>query len=436
MIQQADERAVRKAFFRLVPWCMLIYVLSYMDRINVGFAALTMNADLAITAQMFGFAGTAFYLLYSLCEVPSNVALARFGARVWIARIMVTWGLASAATMFATGPVSLCFFRALVGAAEAGLLPGMMYYLGQWFPHQHRARASALFFASMPAALLIGAPVSGVILQMDGGWGLKGWQWLFLIEGLPSVAMGIAVYYLFPNVPAEASWLTEEEKAALQRRLDVEHADPHTSHPSIRDLLKEICSPAVLALGATYFCIINTITTFSIWAPLIVKDLLRPGAGVMMISLVTAIPPFCAIIAMQFVSLNSDRTGERRYHLLSSMLTAAVGWVLIVFAATVYLKMIGLTLCFVGAYSALALFWAAATSAIPRPRQAVAIALISTIGTFASITSPAIIGYLRQVTHSFNSGALYNTAILIVGIAMFSIAATQRMRERQQIRTP
>lgn len=434
MSQQADERAVKKAFLRLIPWCMVIYVLSYMDRINVGFAALTMNADLAITAQMFGFAGTAFYLFYSLCEVPSNVALARFGARVWIARIMVTWGLASVATMFATGPVSLCIFRAIVGAAEAGLLPGMMYFLGQWFPQQHRARATGLFFASMPAALLIGAPVSGLILQMDGWWGLKGWQWLFLLEGLPSVAMGVAVYYLFPNVPADVSWLTDEEKAALQRRLDLEHVSAGASHPTVRDLLKEICSPVVLALGATYFCIINTITTFSIWAPLIVKDVLNPGASVLQISFVAAIPPFCAIVAMQFVSLNSDRTGDRHYHLLGSMLAAAAGWVAIVIASTVSMKMVGLAFCFMGAYSALAIFWTAATSAIARHRQAVAIALISTIGTFASITSPSIIGYLRDFTQSFNAGAWYNTAVMIVGIGLFSITVAQRIGQGHQAR--
>ena len=405
---------------------MLIYVLSYMDRINVGFAALTMNSELAISAQAFGFAGTAFYLFYSLCEVPSNVALARFGARVWIARIMATWGLASAATMFATGPYTLCVFRALVGAAEAGLLPGMMYYLGQWFPQAHRARANALFLASMPTALLIGAPISGVILQTDGWLGLRGWQWLFLLEGIPSLAMGAVVYLLFPNVPADASWLNDEEKTALQRRLQSEQAGSRSSHPTLWDLATEIRNPTVLALGGTYFCIINTITTFSVWAPLIVKEVLSESRRVLLVSLVTAIPPFFAVIAMQLAALHSDRTGERRWHLLGSMLVAASGWMLIVLAQAVHWKLIGLTLCFMGAYSALAIFWASASIAIPRDRQAVAIALISTIGTFASITSPTIIGYLRELTHSFNAGAWYNTAVLAVGVGLFYVAVPKR----------
>ncbi|MGE3601246.1 MAG: MFS transporter [Dehalococcoidia bacterium] len=436
MNDAADERAVKKTFVRLVPWCMLIYVLSYMDRINVGFAALTMNADLAISAQAFGFAGTAFYIFYSLCEVPSNVALTRFGARVWIARIMVTWGVASAATMFAVGPYSLCFLRALVGAAEAGLLPGMMYYLGQWFPHEHRARANALFLASLPTALLIGAPVSGVILQMDGWLGLRGWQWLFLLEGIPSVFVGFAVYFLLPNRPGEAAWLTNEEKIALQSRLDSDHATVRAAHPKVRDLITEISSPAILALGATYFCIINTITTFSIWAPLIVKDVLGEDHRVLLVSLVTAVPPFFAILAMQFVSTHSDRTHERRWHLLGSMSTAAVGWVLIARTDAVYAQMSGLCLCFMGAYAALAIFWASAAGAIPRHRQAVAIALISTIGTFASITSPAIIGYLRGVTHSFNAGAWYNTGVMIVGIGLFAVAAARNQTDKQQPSAP
>lgn len=208
------DGAIKKAFRKLVPILVLLYVVAYIDRINVGFAALSMNEDLGLTAAMFGFASTAFYISYSLFEVPSNMMLARFGARLWIPRIMITWGIASTATMFVVGPYSLYFVRALVGLAEAGFLPGMLFYLGSWIPAAHRAKATAIFLAALPIAIMVGSPLSGLILHLDGRLGLDGWRWLFLLEGLPAIVLGIAAYFFLPNRPADATWLTFSSASA------------------------------------------------------------------------------------------------------------------------------------------------------------------------------------------------------------------------------
>jgi len=216
------SRVMAKVFRRLIGFLFVAYFFSYLDRINIGFAALSMNKDLALTATMFGLANTLFYLTYMLFEVPSNLLLERFGARIWIARIMVTWGLASTATMFATGPYSLYLLRALVGLAEAGFVPGVILYLSYWFPAAHRARAMALLMMAMPATFMVGSPVSGLILQLHGAFGIAGWRWLFLLEGLPSIILGIVTYFYLTDRPKDAKWLTPAERNIVQQALDSE----------------------------------------------------------------------------------------------------------------------------------------------------------------------------------------------------------------------
>jgi ACS family 4-hydroxyphenylacetate permease-like MFS transporter len=421
---RADERAVRKVFRHLVPWCMAFYILAYVDRINIGFAALSMNADLGLTATMFGLANTLSYLTYTGFEVPSTMMLARFGARRWIPRIMVTWGLASMATAFAVGPKSLYGLRTLVGLAEAGLTPGILFYLGHWFPLAHRARANSIFLASLPIVLMSGATLSGVILQMDGLLGLAGWRWLFLCEGLPSIILGAAVLFFLPNGPSEATWLSPEERQALLQRMEEERAShPMTAARQKHGAWIEIRRPRVFVLSLVYFCIQATANTLGIWTPLIVKEFLGGTNRMLVVSLMSAIPPFFSIIAMQLVSVHSDRTSERSWHVIGSMASCAAGWMLVALSPIAGFKLIGLTLCFGGIYSALSVFWATVGDLISRSSQAVGIGLISTLGTLASIVSPYIIGKLRDLTQNFNAGIWYVTALLVLGIISLATIA-------------
>ena len=420
----SEEAAVKKAFRYLVPWLMLFYVLAYVDRINIGFAALSMNAELGLTMTMFGLANTAFYVMFSLFEVPSNMMLAKYGARVWIPRIMITWGLASIATMFAVGPYSLYALRSLVGLAEAGLLPGIIYYMGYWFPQKHRARANAIFLAALPIALMVGSPLSGLILQMDGVLGIAGWRWLFILEGAPSVLLGFAVYFILPERPKQAPWLSEDEKAALQNRMDQEHA---VAPPMVKarpaTKWEEVKSFKIVALAVSYFCILATANSLGIWAPQIVQELLGNTDRFVLIGFITAIPPLFSIAAMQWVSRNSDRLNERTWHTVISMALGALGWMVVALTASPYTKMLGLTLCFMGTYSAMCVFWAMAAHMLSRQSQAVGIAFISSIGTLASMISPTIIGFLRERTQSFNAGIWYTTILLILGVTLMVFAA-------------
>ncbi|HEY7820503.1 MAG TPA: MFS transporter, partial [Vicinamibacteria bacterium] len=223
----SPEPVIRKVSRRLIPFLFLLYVFAYLDRINIGFAALAMNRDLGLTATMFGIANTIFYVGYMLFEIPSNIALARFGARIWIPRIMITWGIASTATMLAASPTSLYLIRFFVGVAEAGFVPGVLLYLTYWFPPSHRARANAVFMVAMPVTIAFGASISGLVLEgLDGAFGMAGWRWLFLVEGLPSIVLGVIAAFYLTSRPAEARWLTPEEKSVLEASLTAAESSP------------------------------------------------------------------------------------------------------------------------------------------------------------------------------------------------------------------
>lgn len=412
------EGAVRKCFRRVVPWCVLFYVLSYVVRINIGFAALSMNKDLGLTFAMFGFANTALFLMFSACEVPSNMMLARLGARRWLPRLMIAWGCASILTIFAVGPYSLYALRALVGVAEAGLMPGILFYLGSWFPQAHRARANGLYLAALPLALTIGGPLSGAILEMNGWLGLEGWRWLFILEGLPSIAVGIIAFSLLPNTPAEVAWLTPEEKSALRERLERERVPAAgTEHHSI---WKEVFNPRVVVLAVAFFCVMATINSLGVWTPQIVNELVGKGSRPLVIGFLVAIPSLIAIFVMQIVSRHSDRKRERFWHLILSMATVVLGWLVVALVPVPAVKMVGLSLSFCGTYSAMAVFWATVTQVISRRSQAVGIAFISSVATIATIVTPAVIGILRDSTHDFYAGIWFLTAMMLMGIVIIA----------------
>ncbi len=414
----AETSAVRKVFQRIAIACSVIYVVAYLDRINTGFAALSMNKELGLTATAFGIANTTLFMMYAAFEVPSNMLLLRIGARRWLARIMITWGLASMATVFAVGPYSLYLLRALVGLAEAGLLPGLLYYISLWFPLAHRARANAIYLASLPLSLVIGGPVSGALLEMDGFLGVAGWRWLFLIEGAPAIILGVCVALWLPNRPAEARWLTDPEKEALQARLDQENAAGPASHSSA---WKEIVRPQVILMALAYFGVLASASTLGVWTPQIVKELVG-GSRPLVIGLLTAIPPLVAVVFMQWVTKRSDRTKERIGHLMAVMAMAAVGWAMVVVMPLPGLKLAGLSLSASGVYAAMAIFWAAATQILGDRNRALGMAAIQSVAILASVVSPLIMGALRDATHNFYAGIWYATVMLVVGICLFAVA--------------
>jgi ACS family 4-hydroxyphenylacetate permease-like MFS transporter len=317
--------------------------------------------------------------------------------------------------MLAVNDVSLYGLRGLVGIAEAGLLPGLLYFLGRWFPTGERAKVNSMFLASLPLALAIGGPVSGAIMGLDGSFGLAGWRWLFLLEGVPPILMGLAVLRWLPSRPAAARWLSIEEQTALQDRLDQETALAGGSAGG--HAWKDVLTLPVILLALSYFCVVATVNTIGVWTPQIVKEVIEADASKsFLIGWLTALPPIFAIIGMMVMSWSSDRTGKRVAHHVGVMGAAALGWAAVVLLPTPSLKLAGLALCATGGFSAFALFWTVGTRYIPHRSQAVGIAAIQSVGNLASITSPLIIGALRDTTHNFYAGAWYTAALLSAGL--------------------
>ena len=417
MSSDAGELVVRKVFWRLIPFLFLLYVLSYLDRINIGFAALSMNQELGLSRTMFGFANTTFYVGYVLCEVPSNLLLVRYGAHRWIPRIMITWGLASAATMFAVGPNSLYVLRLLVGIAEAGFLPGVLLYLTFWFPFRWRARATAIFMVAQPVTIAFGSTLSGFILDMHGLFGLSGWRWLFLIEGLPSVVLGIVAWFYLSPSPAKADWLSDEEKARLNAELARE--EPKIEGKS--SIWAEMGSTRVLLLCLAYFGLVTSLNTIATWTPQVVREVVSAG-GYATVGLLSALPGLVAAVAMPLWSMRSDRRGERIVHYIVPVALTALGWVFVIAIDELSFRMLGLVLATAGAFTAMAIFWTVPAAILSERGRPAGIALVSSAGILASAISPSVIGVLRDMTGTFASGLWYATILLGVSIvAMLSI---------------
>lgn len=305
---------------RLLPFLMLLYFVAYLDRVNIGFAALEMNADIGLSSASFGFGAGIFFLGYFLFEVPSNLALHRVGARIWIARIMGTWGVLSMAMAFVQGPLSFHALRFCLGAAEAGFFPGVIYLLSRWFPAEHRARVIAMFMAAVPVSTAIGSPLSGAIMLLDGAWGLHGWQWLFLLEGLPALLLAPVVLSYLDDGPETATWLSGEERLLLLARLAEE--GPRKSHGSV---LATLTDWRVLLLGLVYFGTSAGLYALGIWSPQVIA---RFGLDPLETGLANAVPAIIAVFAMIWWARHSDLSGEREMHVLAACVVAAVGLIL------------------------------------------------------------------------------------------------------------
>ena len=401
--------AVAKARRRLIPFLFLLYVVSYLDRINVGFAALQMNAALGFSNITYSLGAGIFFLSYTLLEIPSNVILARVGARRWIARIMITWGLVAAAMMFVRSPTGFYVLRFLLGAAEAGFFPGIIYCLTRWFPARERARAIAGFMTAVVIAGIIGGPVSGALLSLDGVGGLAGWQWLFVVEGLPAVVLGFVVLRVLPEAPSEARWLTPAEQVALTTQLAAEAA----LSDSVHSVHGALTSGRMWLLAAVYFTIPVELYALSFWLPQIIK--IASGASDFWVGVLSAIPYAVAAVAMVVVGRHSDVTGERRWHIA---LSAAVGGVALALAGVVHgvvPAIVLLSLATAGLASMLGPFWAFATSFLGGIGAAAGIALVNSVGNIGGFVGPNIVGFVREATSEFAAGLAIVGAILVAG---------------------
>lgn len=413
-LSATEQQVMKKLFKRLVLFLFVLFVFSFLDRINIGFAGLTMGKDLGLTSTMFGLAATLFYVTYVLCGIPGNIMLGIIGARRWIASIMVLWGIATTCTLFAQDAYSLYLLRMLVGIAEAGFLPGILVYLTWWFPAYYRARANALFMIAMPVTMMFGSLVSGYILALDGVWQLKGWQWLFLLEGLPSVLLGVVTWFFLDDHPSHARWLNYEEKKALITMLDHERAIPTSGTSPGRPLWREIFTPVILLYTLSYFCLTNTLSAINIWTPLIVKSFNEDSSNII-IGLLTAIPQFCTIIAMIWWSRRSDRRKERKRHTIYPFLMAASGWLLTSVSNHPLLQLTGIVIASSAAFTAMAIFWTTPDQVISASARAVVLAAINAIGNVGSAVSPLMIGILYDITGSFSTGLWFVAGMLVLG---------------------
>lgn len=435
-LTEPQQRVIKKLFRRLIVFLFVLFVFSFLDRINIGFAGLTMGKDIGLTSTMFGLAATLFYATYVIFGIPSNIMLGIVGARRWIATIMVLWGIASTATMFATGPTSLYVLRMLVGVAEAGFLPGILVYLTYWFPAYFRARANALFMVAMPVTMAFGSLASGYILELDGVLDLKDWQWLFLLEGFPSVILGVLVWFYLDDSPAKAKWLTKEDKESLQEmmeqdKLELVQPQGSKSHSALQNtsLWKEIFTPVILMYTVAYFCLTNTLSAINIWTPQIMQSF-NQGSSNAMIGLLTAIPQFCTILGMVYWSRRSDRLQERKMHTALPYLFAAAGWIIAALTHQPMIQLLGIIMASTGSFTAMAVFWTTPDQSISLRARAVGIAVINATGNIGSAVSPLLIGWLKDQTGSFNSGLYFVAGLLVIGAILVVLIPMKSSRPR------
>ena len=408
MDMEIEKRTLKKITWRIVPFIMILYLIAYIDRVNIGFAALTMKEDLGFTASVLGFGAGIFFLGYFLFEVPSNVILHKVGARIWIARVMLTWGLIAGGMAFVDSTTSFYIMRFLLGVAEAGFFPGIILYLSYWFPARHRAGVIAMFMAAAPIAVAVGSPISAALLQMDGIWGFAGWQWMFIIEAIPAVILGFVVFFYMTDKPEKAKWLKEDERNWLIKKMQEEDVGKNSNqHHSI---LRGLINPRVLALALVYFGTSAGLYTLSIWAPQIIKDL---GVSSMTVGLVNAIPPIISVVAMVLWSRHSDRTGERTWHVAIACMLAAIGLVIAAGTHNMVGLIAALTIVNVGISCSKPPLWSMPTLFLSGTAAATGIATINSIGNLGGFAGPVMIGWVKDQTGSY-AGGLYFVAGLLV----------------------
>ncbi|WP_130905038.1 MULTISPECIES: MFS transporter [unclassified Pseudomonas] len=413
-VSTVRSNAYRKTAWRLMPFLMLCYLCAYLDRVNVGFAKLQMMNDLALSETVYGLGAGMFFIGYFLCEVPSNIILHKVGARVWIARIMITWGIVSALFAFVETAWQFYALRFLLGIAEAGLAPGLLLYLTYWFPSYRRARMTVLWFIAIPLSGMVGGPISGWIMtHFAGVHGWAGWQWMFVLEAVPTVVVGLLVLSYLKDGVHQASWLNDDEKALISREL-AEDEQKKVTHASIGEFIRD---RRLWLLAAIYFCVVMGQYAITFWLPTLVRN-----AGVsdpMKIGLLTSLPYFCAIAAMLYAGRSGDKHRERRWHLIVPMIAGAIGLTLAaMMGGNVMLSILSLCLAASGILSATSMFWMLPTTLLGGVSAAAGIAAVNSFANLAGFCSPYLIGWITTLTGSSAIGMYLITGVLLVGATL------------------
>jgi len=409
-VSQLERRAFRKVAWRLGPVLTVSYFLNYLDRNNVGFAALTMNREIGLTATQFGAGAGILFLGYCFFEIPSNIALYRVGARIWISRIMITWGIISAATIFVTGVKSWYWLRFLLGVAEAGFFPGITYYLATWFPAEYRARILAWFLVAIPATSVIGGPISGLLLGMDGVAGLAGWKWLFILEGLPTGLLGVAMLWILADRPEDAAWLTEEERRIVRDRIATERREKEMQGlwPALKDI-------RVLILAGVQFGFTVGAYGAVIWLPQIIK---AGHLSNLEVGFVTSACYVLASVGMIVWAAQVDKSGRKIGNLTLACLTSAIGLVLAMIFKNFWVSLAWISLALLGITAARAIFWTIPTRFLTGLAAAGGLAFINSVGTVGGFVGPTVIGWLKDRTGSFSAGLLAMGGFLLLATGM------------------
>lgn len=415
MVDDVERTTIRTVARRLLPLVFLLYLLSLIDRVNLGFAALTMNKDLGLTPYTYSLGVAAFFFGYIPCEVPSNLILEKIGARRWIGRIAITWGLIASAMALVSSETSFLVVRFLLGAAEAGLFPGMLLYLTYWFPSAYRARVNAALVLAIPCSGAIGAPLATSLLELDGLFGMQGWKWMFLVEGIPTVILGFFVLRYLTDRPANADWLSPERRAWLEATLERERARVEAAHSRL-SVWRGLVDPRVLGLCLAYFAFGTVSYSLGYFLPLIVKGW---GISNFLVGWTIAIPEVIGIIAMIAGSWAADRIADKRWCLIGLMLLCTIGWSGMGFLATSMWALIFVAITEIGIGIARPMFWTVPPLFLSRAAMAGAIALISVFANFGGIFGPVVIGWLKTTTGSFSGGLYYVAVVTLVAAFIF-----------------
>ncbi len=400
---EIERRTMRQVTWRIVPFLMVCYFIAFVDRVNAGFAALQMNKDIGLSAAAFGLGGGLFYITYVLFEVPSNIVMEKVGARIWIARILITWGLVSAAMAFVVGPWSFYAVRMLLGAAEAGFFPGVILYLTYWFPREYRGRIVAIFMVAIPVSSFLGSPISAALLQTDGLLGFRGWQWMFVLEAVPAILLGIATLVVLPNGPQKAGWLDQEQRKWLEQRLEAERALPGQKATGHLSLWKVISNKHVLAASLIYAGASGSSQVLSLWQPQIIKSF---GLTNMQTGLLNSVPFGVASVLMILWGRSSDARRERVWHTAIPLALLALSLVVAIGTASLLPTIAILCVAVTATYIVKGPFWALATEWLSAGAAAAGIAQINAIGNIGGFLGTTLLGIIKDATGSYPLGLL------------------------------
>ena len=422
-LNSVGERARRRIMRRTMPYLFVLFIIAYLDRVNVGYAALQMKGDLAFTDDVLGLGAGIFFIGYFLLEIPGTILVERWSARGWIARILISWGIVAILMGFVRTKNQFYVLRFLLGAAEAGFFPGIMVYFSHWFRYQDRAKAVAMFMAAIPIANIVGSPLSGLLLGMNQ-FGLAGWRWLFIIEGAPAIIFGVVTIFFLTDRPHQAKWLAEDERKWITGELDREHQAKQAVHPN--RILQAFRNREVILLTLTYFFIVTSVYGFTFWLPTIIKRL--SGASNLKVTFISALPYCVALVAILLIGWSSDRTLERRWHTAICMMVSALGLLLSLAAGDhVTLSVSAFCLAAAGMYGYLPGFWALPTSFLTGTAAAASIGLINSIGNLGGFAGPYVVGYLSKRTNSYVAGMVYlSLSALVAAGLVLSLRAGEK----------